>query len=217
MQNFLYRCLKKKKPKQKKRKFAFSLIEIVIAFTLLGCLIFALIGSFTSLSKSHIDFQKAQNEAMDHARLHLRLIQVFEAFTMENHQVYPFHAGFYSGSKCTALYFTFYPIDHEPKFSVPLNSVLFLDLKKRLCLISKAINGDERDEILAEHVEKVSFEFFSEEEKIWKNEWFKENAMVPLMLRLRLTTPLYSSKNPLIFLFCLNPNPPPINYHLEKK
>lgn len=210
MQNFLSRA---KKFKQKKRKNAFTLIEIVIAFTLLGALIYSLYLGFGSLSRAHIHFQQAQKESMDKAKLQLRLHQLLDALVEEVDSAFRFHTGYFPGSKHTALFFTFYPTDHDPKFAVPLNSVLFLDLKNRLQLLSKNSNGDERIEILAEKTEKVVLDFFDEEEKIWKNEWSKENPIPPLIVRIQLT---FISKTEANYVFFLNPNPPPIIYPLEK-
>lgn len=160
-----------------KRKSFMTLLETLIAVSLLSVLLVIVFGFFRELSVMTQMSEQVQKESFQLRYLETRLGFVFERIANENLNVKN-KFFFYSQppnrnfSNSSSLVFTFNnEVRLNPHFSGDVLTRLFLDLNHRLCLVTWPLRSEQphqylQEEILLENVVDVNFEFYAAPEKI---------------------------------------------------
>jgi len=191
----------------------FTLVETLIALTLLSLLLSMIFGFFRELT--WWDQQNAIQEKFDFQMRHLesRLQSLFSHTVHEADSTRKFY--FYTSppdenSKSASIVFTFDNGVHvNPYFSGDVLGRLYVDTHKRLCLVIWPLLSDNPhqtvlNEVLVENVEGLSFKFYSpplpgkrpapvdpqkknpEPEKWYEDEWLLSFSQLPAIVQIHL-------------------------------
>jgi hypothetical protein len=212
----------------KKRKSFFTLLELSVAFSLISIIVFFLLVGLKNFFFMEKKIERAKEDMMQNMHLQIRCNHLFS-------QLLP--SSFLTRGT-PALYTSLFPketqnclicafdngLDPDPKFSGPVLGRIFLNKNKELHLILWPLEKDGsiptiyREEKLLTNVEKISFEFFTQEKKgtslcwRWVSKWPEEKKELPSMIRL-----CYQRQGKKIPFAFFPPFAPPISYDKERQ
>lgn len=158
------------------RRHHMTLLETLIAITILSVLLVILFGFFKELSVLSQASEKKQKESFQMRYLETRLSYIFERLVNESSTARDFF--FYlqppngDFSKDPSLVFSFdNGIREDPYYSGDILGRIYLDLNQQLHLTTWPMRAEKpfahmQDEILLDGVEKIKFEFYSPPERI---------------------------------------------------
>lgn len=161
-----------------KRKSHVTLLETLIAFSLLSILLVFVFGFFRELSEITRMTEHAQKESFQMRYLESRLGFIFERVVNENKSGRNFF--FYTEppskgiSSAPSLILTFSNgVRLDPAYSGDVLGRLYIDSSKRLCLAVWPLHVKDphehlQEEILFENIVDISYKFYSPPEKIKK-------------------------------------------------
>ena len=164
------------KPFFRKRKSFMTLLETLIAISLLSMLLGFVFGYFRQLSELTRLTDLTQKESFQMRYLESRLGFVFERIVNENEEARKFF--FYTQpvqrdfSTSTSVIFTFdNGVRQNPNFSGDVLGRLYVDLDHRLCLAIWPLHIPEphqylQEEILFHHVANISYDFYAAPEHV---------------------------------------------------
>lgn len=159
-----------------KRRSFMTLLETLIAVSLLSVLLVIVFGFFRELSVLTQMSEKVQKESFQLRYVETRLAFIFERIVNEKANDRTFY--FYNQppnrnfSNSPSLVFTF---DNEvrlnPHLSGDVLARLFVDLDHRLCLVTWPLHMEQphqymQEEVLMENVVSLTFDFYAAPEKI---------------------------------------------------
>jgi len=162
------------------RKRTLTLLEVMIAVTLLGFLLTGLFRVFFQSVK-----YKAASQELKAKLLPLELFQLrMKTLLTEGHKVW---LEDYPGAIKPALLFTFEEkAPPEAERVGQLQGVLFLNEKKQLCLASFPKKGKGRVEVLFDEIQEAEWSLFDSEKKEWKGKWPEKKEEISSMAKLKL-------------------------------
>ncbi len=162
------------------RKAYMTLLETLIAVSILSILLVFVFGFFRELSEMTRLSEQAQRDSFKMRYLESRLGFIFERIVNENESkkrpfyfyTQPSHRDF---SNSPSLIFTFdNEVRKNPHFSRDLLARLYVDLNGRLCLASWPLHVDQPheylyEEVLCEHVVNIKYFFYAAPERVQGN------------------------------------------------
>jgi hypothetical protein len=163
-----------------RKKYSLTLLEVVIAISLLGILLAGLFAVFYQSLKSQGIALELKQEVL---RLEL-FQQKMRTLLSKEKEVW---LGKHPDVKGTALFFN-YEEKADPDFEMcgEIQGMLFLSDQKELCLASFSKAGIARVEPLLEKVEGCSFSLFDLKKKTWQSHPEKKKENSPAMVRIEL-------------------------------
>lgn len=198
------------------KRRCFTLVEVLIAISLLSILLFALLSSYsqlkmidTAIGKETVkDFEMRQLES----RLEAAILQVLKAEDNKNF----FYTEYPHYSNSPSLVFSYDAESRlDPRFSGPVLGRLFVDREGNLLLATwpspKRYSQQPipmQVEVLATGIQSVAFSFFTPEQNQWSSDWQKNTGTVPPLMKLHIVK---ESKEWVDFSFYLANN----NYPLK--
>lgn len=160
-----------------KRKAYMTLLETLIAVSILSVLLVFVFGFFRELSEISRMTEESQKQSFHMRYLESRLGFIFERVVNENEDnVRPFF--FYTQptnrnfSSDPSLILTFYnEVRLDPTFSGDVLSRLYVDLDKRLCLAMWPLHVSDpsqylQEEVLMENVIDIQYSFYAAPERV---------------------------------------------------
>lgn len=198
------------------KRYPFTLLELVIGMALAAIVVSFLFSSFRYSSIAHSKVKMTHKAVRERLCLQTRLMQVFDLFEFESKKK-EIYIATHPESHEEALYFSFHQeIDQDPHFIGTLTGVIFINLKKQLCLLTISPSGTSRKDIFLENIQSISFQFFDSQNAKWESKWKKEIPYAPAFLKLLIKE--QSVKHTLDFSFVLNGNTSEIiTYYKEAK
>lgn len=161
------------------RKAYMTLLETLIAISLLSMLLVFVFGFFRQLSEVNRMADQAQKESFQMRYLETRLSFIFERIVNEKtgartfyFYTQPSHKDF---SASSSLILTFNnEVRLEPSISGDVLGRLYVDLNHRLCLALWPLHVSQphsylQEEILCEHVANISYSFYAPPERVQSN------------------------------------------------
>lgn len=195
------------------RKQWMTLLEVLVAFSILSVLLVFLFGFFRELTKLDELTRYQQVQLFRQRYVESRLHYLFARLVNEKdtNRVFYFFLepadAISELSEFSSLVFTYNNgIRQNPFFSGDVISRLYVDKQKRLCLVTwpcykKTSQMDGRaemeKEILLERVEAIRYEFFAAPTPLdtsnlinrgsWSEEWFESYKESPVLMKIHLT------------------------------
>lgn len=158
------------------RKSYMTLLETLIAVSLLSMLLVFVFGFFRELSQLTSMTEKAQKESFQMRYLESRLGFIFERIVNENEKSRKFFFYTQPNSKnispSPSLILSFNnEVRLDPTFSGDVLGRLYVDDEKRLCLATWPLHVDDpfqylQEEVLIDNVENVKYSFYAAPERI---------------------------------------------------
>ncbi len=177
-----------------RKKYAFSLIEILIAFTLAGILFGCIFSNLSQTGKLQNQLEEVHAIATNRQLVQLKLRPLFAQLPSEMEKEEdeksncPIFTEEYSATKTLALCFGL-TIDFasDRRFIGPLNYSLYHD-EKQQALQLKVSNelGDEKCEEIMHAIQSCKILLFDPEKKAWTDVWPKKNQYLPSMIKLEI-------------------------------
>lgn len=189
----------------KRRKAAFSLVEVIVSLTLFAIVLTAIFSLYkhNSLYLNELSRARKATDALHIAQT--RLSQIFTNLEMRKNRIFYTSKESSQETKNPSLVFTFdNGIDADNHFANALLGKLFLDEKKRLCLVlwpdKEKFPHEEktmRKEVLLENIESCQISFWAKSSQIdekdldgpfvWVNEWLQEYKSMPAIIKIEIT------------------------------
>lgn len=194
----------------------FSLLEILIALTLASILLTGLFGYYRKLHLTGELLQQSIEKVDNWRNLQARLSTIFVKVNGEGGATMNKKRGeryFYTPKDKNELIFTYdNGKDYDPRFSNIVLAKIFLDpTSKELFLLRWPLPNFDKEnrppfpfqkEILLENVERISFDFYDQNEWMLKKWPFDKLSPAPDFVRFNITTSL-EKKDSLSFIFQL--------------
>lgn len=217
------------------RKSPFTLLEVLISFALLGCILWLLFSQFRSSSILSVKAEKMKKEALLREHTYERLSTLFAK--VEASEQYFFDEGqssFYTDEVSendtpSSLFFaTKHPIDPDPSFSGYVVGSLFLDDDHHLTLELHPLKQESSEKIRIEklipNVKELRFTFYKyqKESDDYENKASTlkqidvsdrlDRTSKELPFAMTLTLERYTDTAPLEYTFFLTSEVQPIEY-----
>jgi len=187
-----------------RKKRSLTLLEIVIAITLLGILLTGLFNFFLQGLKKSITAKELKQKVLQLELFQQRLKNLFSnldeeaGFLLEKH---PDATGL-------ALMVSYkQSVDPEFEMCGPLQGMIFLNKNKELCLASWSESGKARIEILLDKIDTFKCRLFDSEKGEWAEKWTMKNEEDPVMVAIDLKWD--GKETPFVFFL---PESEPITY-----
>ncbi len=176
--------------RKKTRKKPLSLLEVVIALSLTSILLFFLFGYYRQLIMVDLDVEKLQERFSARERVQTRLMQVFSSFPpLEKKDPGFLYTDTTPEGVDLSLIFAYENgLDSDPLLSGRVKGILFVSRDKKLKMrtLSLEEKAGEREEVLMESVQSISFSFLNSAEDKWDSLWAKDAAAFPAVVKLRV-------------------------------
>ncbi len=185
-----------------RKKRAFSLIEILIAFILAGILFGCIFSNFSQTYKLQSQVEKAHAVAINRQGLQLHMQTLLAKLPSDIEQEEkkekadkaeknpsPIYIADCKGAKGKgALWFSLKAdYDSDRRFTGPLSYCLYHDEKSHaLQLLTRNESGDERKEVLMRQVKSLKISLFDPEKGIWTDTWPQNAESLPTLLKLQI-------------------------------
>jgi type II secretory pathway component PulJ len=165
-----------------KKRHPLTLLEVVIAMGLTAVLLGALFRFYYQVSRVNLEAHQMRQKIFSLTLMQEKLRTIFAGLPKGEERV-SFYTEEMENPSQMALFFTYdNGIDPDPAFCDQVKARLYLDEKKQLSLLLAP-----RKEVLVEGVERMSFRFFDASEKVWKEEWSKQEGELPGWMELTLS------------------------------
>jgi len=182
------------------RKNALTLLEVVIAIALLGFLLTGLFHCLQLGLKKSITAKELKQKVLQIELFQERIKNIFSHFNDNAELLLEKHPD----AKERALLFS-YSQDIDPDFEMQgaVQSMLYLNRKKELCLATWSESGQTRMETLLENIDDFKCSLFDAK----KAQWMEENEEEPVMIKIDLEWE--GKKMPFVFFL---PESQPVTY-----
>lgn len=170
----------------KRKKYNLTLLEISVAFFLLGILLSSLWGLYQSWLTTYQKNQKSQTQIQKLLFIHQRLDKLARLVStpppIEEEKNYLFTPeerieGF------ETLCFSYYNApDLDPSFNGRVRSLLFLNAQKELCLTTWSREKTPRTDILLKPVQGWALSYFNPQTNSWRDDWPGSFSHLPLWI-----------------------------------
>jgi Prokaryotic N-terminal methylation motif len=193
-----------------RRKHAFSLLEILIAFTLASILFGCIFLNFSQTNQLQSQLEKAHSLAVNRQGMQLQLqsllINLPTSIEGQEKSDSPLYIADFNPKRTKALWFTL-KVDYsdDKRFIGPLTYCLYHNEKSHtLQLMARNSHGDEKIEEIMRHVQAWEFSLFDPEKKSWVTTWPQDINYLPTCLKLQIFEKERKEKSePLEFTFML--------------
>lgn len=179
-----------------RKKHSFTLLEILIAFSLASILFTCIFSNFAQMSKLQVQLEKAHALAIKRQGFDLYLRSLFarlpaaiEPAEKSEDFVSPLYIADLNGAKGTgALWFSLtVDYDSDTRFIGPLDFCLYCDEKNHaLKLLTRNAQGNEKVEELMPSVKSWKISLFDPEKGTWVHNWPKNTDYLPPLLKLQI-------------------------------
>lgn len=167
---------------RKRKARSLTLIEVVIALTLIGMILSLLWQAIFGLQRRSITEQKKSTSSVEKALFYTRLSQLFNCLDKDSAPLYT-EKNSHSALPVFVVS-AHHPIDTERAFSGLLKSSLTLE-EGHITLTSYAKQGEETlKEHFFSHVKSLSISFFDPSLAQWKESWEKTSKNTPAIVRI---------------------------------
>jgi len=182
------------KIKKIKRKYFFTLVEVMIALFIAAILLGVVFRFFSQIMICEKRMQNAKEYVLEKNNLEIKLTSIFSQLIYKNFSKDPF---FYT--KDNSLYFHFdNGIDPNPQFSSEVAAQIFIDKNSDLILQIRSLDKKYkicREEILMKNAAELSFEFIK---KVYPKtpgqniffetvtSWDKKQESIPATIKINL-------------------------------
>ena len=188
-----------------RRKLSLTFIEVIVATVLIGFLC-------TGLFRLFYQSLRKQIEGYQHKEYTLQL-SLFEQNCKHlfSHTKALFSSS-YQQSQNGALSFQFHQkVDPDPQFCGLLTGIFYLSEKGELTFLTVSPTKQERKTLFLDHLENITFRFFSNKTRGWHTHWSEKTEELPSMLEITLH---YKKNKQIPFVFFFDPIKEPISYSL---
>ncbi len=201
-----------KRPNRKKRH-PLTLLEMMVAFSLLGILLATLWGLYRSWLVTSEKNQNAQVQIhkMLFVKERLDKIALLVASSQEGEANYLFTPRERVEGLPTVCFSYYNQPDPVPSFNGQVSSLLYLNSIKELCLATWSQEKEERIDLLLQGVSSFSLSYFDPQTNLWREDWPEDFKHLPLWMRL-----IVQADQKLELLFRLDHSFEPILYVGEK-
>jgi hypothetical protein len=179
-----------------KKKHPLTLLEVIIAISLLGLLLTGLFNCFHQGFKQKITAKELKQKVLQLELFQQRLKNLFAHLDGEadiSLEKYPDAYGL-------ALLFSYkQPVDSEFDMCGTLQGMIFLNKNKELCLASWSETGKMRNEILLDHMDAFKCRLFDPKKAEWAESWSTNNEESPVMIAIDLKWE--GKESPFVFFF----------------
>ena len=186
----------------KKRKSALTLLEVMIALSLTGMLLFILFGLFKNMFIQSKGIQTTKEGVLYRSFTQQRLSQALAKVKEDEAEKKPilYQEG-YEG--CPSALFIHYDngVDSSHAFSHEVQEVFYLNNKGCFCSDLIGANQTSRKDVFLQNVQSITWQFFNYETLQWQESWPKELNALPTMIKLSILEK--SETNPHEFAFFL--------------
>jgi hypothetical protein len=195
---------------KRKKRFSLTLLEITVAFFLIGILLSSLWGMYHSYLVTYQKNQKTQTAIHRLLFLKERLdklcMQVASSPSKEDK-----NSVFTPEEKVegvpTVCFSYYHAPDPDPAFNGRVCSLLYMNSIKQMCLATWSNEKTPRIDILLQSVSSFRLNFFDPQTNLWREDWPDNLKHLPLWMRLNT-----EGKEPLELLFRLDSPVDPILY-----
>ena len=170
---------------KKVQKYAFSLLELVIATAITAVLLGVLWNTYYSWSKGYKELHIKQNHLHKTVFLKQRLELISSHLCSQSKENKLFSLHKKGESPRLMLTYKAGP-DLSPEFNGVLLAQLFLDEKGTLSFVTKGREGSIRKEVLRTGNSSMALSFFDPKSNAWEDEWDKEKGHLPLWVKISL-------------------------------
>jgi type II secretory pathway pseudopilin PulG len=166
-----------------RKKYCLTLLEVVIAMTLLSFLLTGLFNFFYQGLKKSITAKELKQKILQLELFQLRLKNLFSnldeqpGFLLEKHPDA-------IGSALIVCHKQ--SVDPEFEMCGILQGMIFLNKNKELCLISWSERGAARLEVLLDKIETFKCRLFDPTKNEWTEKWTEKNEEDPVMVAIDL-------------------------------
>ncbi len=196
----------------RKRRYAFTLLEVVISLWILGMLLTFVFNLFTKTQVSKNQIRALQESVLQTSLFQNRMTQLFSQ-CKQGEEEGAFQLLKESNTLGPSLCFAIEnAIDPQPQFCDDLHCHLYLGTDQRLYLTTWKEETMPRSEILLESVETLSFQFYHGEQKKWAGALPEKDKRVPKIFKVLLNV----NKESLEFAFFPSNAAQRINYTQPK-
>ncbi len=179
-----------------KRKRSLTLLEVIIALTLLGILLTSLFNSFHQGLKKNITAKGLKQKVLQLELFQQRLKNLFSHLDCEAGMSLEKHPDAHG----LALIVSYkHPVDSEFDMCGVLQGMIFLNKNKELCLISWSQKGKVRNEILLDKIDTFKCRLFNPKKAEWSETWSIKNEEDPVMIAIDLKWE--GKEMPFVFFF----------------
>jgi Prokaryotic N-terminal methylation motif len=200
----------------KKKIYALTLVEVMVALVLLSILMATLFDYFKQSSLINIKAHKAKGEIVCREKFQGRLNAIFSRITPIDDKSPCFYTQSIEGAPGSALIFSFdNGLDRDPNFCGAVKGALYLNRDKNIALSLFGKNGDVKHQILWSDVRHFNVECFDKKKMKWTKQWSKKAESPPIMIKLSIDE--MQSKTPIAFGFTLPLEECEIPYSLTKR
>jgi hypothetical protein len=166
-----------------KKKHPLTLIEVIIALSLMGLVLTFLWQALFGVQKMLLKEEKAGVMCIDKALFYTKLSQLFLNLSKDPSSLYTAND---EGRYCLVIH-AMHPVEVQKEFSGMLKSWLFED-SGHIALSTLASSEKEKmTDLFFSYVESLSFSFYDEKAPSWVSEWPKEKKKIPTMIRINYT------------------------------
>ncbi len=181
--------LRNKNLTKRKKKYSLTLLEITVAFFLVGVLLSSLWGIYYSYLVTHQKNQKIQAEAYKLLFLKERLDKIASLVASspskeEKNTVFTPQEKV-EGIQTVCFSYHNAP-DPDPAFNGRVCSLLYMNSIKQLCLATWSTEKTPRIDILLQGTTSFSLNFFDPQINLWRNDWPDTIKHIPLWMRLNI-------------------------------
>jgi type II secretory pathway component PulJ len=177
-----------------KKKYTLTLLEVCIAFFLVGILLSSLWGLYHRWLKTYQQNQKTQTQIHQLALFKEKMDQIAMFVGSPPPEEKEKNSLFTLPEKieeAPALYFSYYQeIDPDPLFLGKVGSLLYMVPSKKLCLatwpIDEQTGVEARIECLLEPASSFSVSFFDPQTNYWRKDWPDHMERLPLWMKLEI-------------------------------
>lgn len=175
---------------KKIKKHSLTLLEISVAFFLLGILLSSLWGLYQSYLTTYQKNQKTQTQIQKILFIKQRIDKlvslVADPSPIEEEKNYVFTPSEkIEGFQTLCLSYHNSP-DPEPLFSGRVRSLLYLNPNKELCLSTWAPDKQLRTEILLQKTLAFSLSYFDPQTNLWREDWPSSFGHLPVWILLKI-------------------------------
>ncbi len=178
----------------KKKRQAFSLIEILIAFVLAGILFGCIFSNLFQSAKLQGQMETTHSIAINRQQAELKLRSLFSELPIsldendEEETTPPLYTADYHAARSSALWLSL-TVDcaSDRRFAGPLTYCLYHDEKlQALRLLVRNELGEEKSEEIMQGVNRCKILLFDADKAAWTVSWSKKRKSLPTMLKLQI-------------------------------
>ena len=165
-----------------KKRRSFTLLEILIALFLMGCLLTSLFSSFFQIAKKSV-----QNRELKQSFLGLTVFeQKIKHLLTRTKKVWVTTSPEAVGSVLCVQFVS--DADVEWDRIADVQGMLYLNEKEQLYFVTWDSKGERpRAELLFEKMDAFTCRFFDEEKKVWVEQWQEKEKGLPSIISLELS------------------------------